>query len=415
LHVYNLLGFSIWLLRPDSGIDPAWVLPFMIGLVTGWAVLNTVSSVLLGSPDESALLTVLPGRKFLLAGRGYEGVMIIGAGSLAALFLLVFLAGPLVPQILPLCCEVLHPHLHWILWCVIAFLLLTEWPRRGECGPAGWRLFCTAWSTLSAGILTFLLAGLFGFLLFYRSPVAAEDAFQNLMPAFAGLFAVPWCLLAALFGAPVPPQQRARVLDLNADLLLRGGVAGGIGGGVAAFLPAVTGGVGGLLAGHATAQRDERLFLVSQGASKVVYYAGALLLFFVPERSLTRGGAATLLRSYCEPGFSGGYELALGAVALSGAAAFWLLSPLTRLLLALLRRFGSRRMCAGSLALTVLLVGTMTGPTGLAVMTVGAGIGLLPVLFGSRRVNCLGVLLLPMACNLSGVGESVAAFLGLLP
>jgi TctA family transporter len=47
-------------------------------------------------------------------------------------------------------------------------------------------------------------------------------------------------------------------------------------------------------------------------------------------------------------------------------------------------------------------------------MTVATGIGLIPVLFGSRRLNCLGVLLLPIACNMSGVGESVAAFLGLL-
>jgi len=36
------------------------------------------------------------------------------------------------------------------------------------------------------------------------------------------------------------------------------------------------------------------------------------------------------------------------------------------------------------------------------------------LLFGSRRLNCLGVLLLPIACNMSGIGEPVAAFLGLL-
>ena len=47
-------------------------------------------------------------------------------------------------------------------------------------------------------------------------------------------------------------------------------------------------------------------------------------------------------------------------------------------------------------------------------MIVAAGIGLIPVLFGSRRLNCLGVLLLPIACNMSGVGEPVAAFLRLL-
>ena len=40
-------------------------------------------------------------------------------------------------------------------------------------------------------------------------------------------------------------------------------------------------------------------------------------------------------------------------------------------------------------------------------------IGLLPVLFGSRRLNCLGILLLPIACNMSGFGETITGWLGL--
>ena len=38
---------------------------------------------------------------------------------------------------------------------------------------------------------------------------------------------------------------------------------------------------------------------------------------------------------------------------------------------------------------------------------------LLPVLFGSRRLNCLGILLLPIACNMSGFGETITGWLGL--
>ena len=44
----------------------------------------------------------------------------------------------------------------------------------------------------------------------------------------------------------------------------------------------------------------------------------------------------------------------------------------------------------------------------------GGAIGLVPVLLGSRRMNCLGVILLPMACNMSGVGSTVAGWLGLV-
>jgi putative membrane protein len=377
-------------------------------------VLNTIPSVLLGAPDESAIFTVLPGQKYLMTGLGYEGTMMIGAGSLAGIFMLVFLIGPFAPKFLPIAQYVFTPHMHWILWVVITFMLMTEWPKDGNWGPAGWRKFFTAWSTLGAGLLTFFLSGLLGFLLLYRPLVSVDNAFQNIMPAFVGLFAIPWCLLNAVSGTEVPKQYVRGTLNINGDLLLRASIAGGIGGGFAAFFPVITGGIGGLLAGHATAQRDERVFMMSQGVSKVVYYTGSLMLFFVPGLFLTRGGGALIVKGLYTPHTWGDYYLALGSIALSGAVSFLLLSPLTRWTLKLMDKVDYRHISVFSLGIIVALVFVITGWAGLFIMTVATGIGLLPVLFGSRRLNCLGVLLLPIACNMSGVGEPVAAFLGLL-
>ena len=45
---------------------------------------------------------------------------------------------------------------------------------------------------------------------------------------------------------------------------------------------------------------------------------------------------------------------------------------------------------------------------------VGTGIGFIPVLLGSRRTNCMGVLLLPIALNMVGAGDKVAMWLGLI-
>jgi TctA family transporter len=42
------------------------------------------------------------------------------------------------------------------------------------------------------------------------------------------------------------------------------------------------------------------------------------------------------------------------------------------------------------------------------------GIGLIPVAFGCRRMNCMGVLLVPITLNMAGVGASVAHVLGLI-
>ena len=418
LHIYNVMGLAAvliyWLQSMGFAVSPEVYLPFMIGLVVGWSVLNTIPSVLLGAPDESAIFTVLPGQKYLMTGRGYEGTMMIGAGSLIGLFMLVFIIGPCAPKYLPIIRSVLNPHMHWILWVIITFILMTEWPKRGNRGPAGWRKFCDAWSTLSAGLFTFIISGLLGFLLIYRAPVSIENAFQNIMPAFVGLFAIPWCLLNVVSGAKVPEQRVRDTLNINGDLLLRSGIAGGIGGGFAAFFPVVTGGIGGLLAGHATAQRDERVFMMSQGVSKVVYYTGALLLFFVPGLYLTRGGGAWILKGLYSPHTWGDYYLALGCIAISGGISFLLMSPLTKGTLWLMKKVDYRLISVFALFIIIALVFSITSWVGLFIMTVGTGIGLIPVLFGSRRLNCLGILLLPIACNMSGIGEPIAAFLGLL-
>ena len=418
LHVYNLMALIVLAAHTAGAGSPllseAWLVPLLVGMTVGFAMVNTIPSVLLAAPDESALFTVLPGQKYLMLGRGYEGVMVTGAGGLLGAFLLVLLAGPLAPRLLPAAVTVLRPHTHWILWTVIVFMLMSEWPKGGRLGQAGWRMFLDGWKTTGAGLLTFLLAGLLGFVLLYRSPVAVDAAFQNLMPAFVGLFTIPWLLLNLVSGVAIPTQSLGCENAPNRWLVLQGAFAGGLGGGVAAFLPVITGGVGGWLAGHATAVRDDRVFLVSQGASKMVYYAGGLLLFFVPGAGLTRGGAAWMLSGLYVPHTVFDYTRALAAVAIGGAVSFLLLGPLARGVLALLRRVRYQAVSAATLVVTVLLVGFLTGGMGLLLMTVATAIGLLPVLLGSRRMNCLSVILLPMACNMSGVGPTVAGWLGLL-
>jgi putative membrane protein len=176
----------------------------------------------------------------------------------------------------------------------------------------------------------------------------------------------------------------------------------------------ISGGVGGFLAGHATAMRDDRAFLVSQGTSKLVYYAGGFLLMFVPGLGIARGGGAWLMRGIYMPGSYHDYYMVLSSMAIAGAVSFVMVGPLSRGMMTLIERVSYRHLSLFSLGLMVLIVFLMTGWSGLMVMVVAGGIGLIPVLFGSRRMNCLGVILLPMACNMSGVGVKVAGWLRLI-
>jgi putative membrane protein len=418
LHAFNVMGLLILLvLKLQSmgvALTPDMYLPFMMSMVVGWSMINTIPAVLLGAPDESALFTVLPGQKYLMFGRGHEGVMITAVGGLGGLFLLVFVVGPIAPRVLPVVQSVLRGHMHWIIWVIITYMLMAEWPKGGTTGVAGWAKFLDAWRSLGAGLLTFLLSGLFGFIILYRPVVSVDVAFQNIMPAFVGLFAIPWCLLNMISGANVPRQYVGTSYDISNDVVLRSVAAGGLGGGFAAFFPVITGGIGGMLAGHATAQRDERVFIMSQGVSKLIYYTGAFMLMFVPGLGIKRGGAAWMIQSLHLPNGYQDYYMIVGVIALSGALSFLMMEPLSRWTIALIERVNYRVVSAVALVIIVVIAFSVTGWSGLLIMAVGTGIGLIPVLFGSRRLNCLGILLLPIACNMSGFGQHIAAFLKLI-
>ncbi len=417
-HIYNLMGFlALVVLRLRHGgvmVAPEIILPAAVAMVTAFAVINSLPAILLSAPDETALFTVLPGQQYLMQGRGWEAVMLTAAGSLGAAALLAAAAVWVLPSHLWRWHRILQPHVHWILWCVIVFMLMSEWPRGGTRGQGGWRKWLDGWKSTGAGLLTFGLAGFLGFILLYRAPVAPERAFQNLMPAFVGLFAVPGLLVNILWAVRPPAQIVPACLHVTPTILWKGVLSGGLGGAMAAYFPGITGGVGGFLAGHAVAQRDERVFLVSQGAAKLTYYAGAMLLFVIPGVTLTRSGAwliSGLVGRFWE---REDILVVSAALLLSAALAFMFTDLLARIMVRRLQRLDYRRLSLGALLLMAALVAGMTGGHGLLIALAGTGVGLIPVLNGSRRMNCLSVLLLPMACNMSGFGSRIGVLLGLL-
>ena len=412
LHIYNVAG-GLLLLAASGGTglgDEALAL-LWVGLVIGWAMVNTIPSVFLFAPDDANAFTVLPATRYLLRGRGFEATMFIGAGSLGALLCLALLA-PMLSDLLRPLHSIVQPHYGWMLTAIVAFMLLSEWPRSDDRSPLALRRLLNAWAYLGAGLLTFLLSGILGFVLFYRSPIPVNAAFLNLLPAFVGLFAVPGLLQTLLLGT-APPRQQHAPFELPARLVLRGALSGVAGGLFAGFLPVVSGGIGAMLSGAATAQRDDRLFLISQGASKIAYYAGSLLLLFVPGLNLARGGMAWMLSSLYVPLGDHLYWLAVAALALCGVLAFGLLALFARGAAALTGRVNARWVAAPALAVACGITFAFTGLIGLGVMAVATCIGLIPVLIGGRRMNCLGVLLLPMTLNMIGIGPVVAAWLGL--
>ncbi|MBU4072347.1 MAG: tripartite tricarboxylate transporter permease, partial [Candidatus Thermoplasmatota archaeon] len=127
-----------------------WAMPsasqlviIVCSLVIGNAITHTfldfIPSVFLGAPDDSTALSVLPGHRMVLAGRGYEAVKcsIIGSfgavlGALALLIPMRLIIGSPINAY-----DAVAKWMHLFLLAVSIFLIMTESSRPGDYCPRG--------------------------------------------------------------------------------------------------------------------------------------------------------------------------------------------------------------------------------------------------------------------------------------
>lgn len=410
LHVYNICGIILiaWYATPE--IIPMVALPaFFMSLLVSYSIINTIPSMFFGAPDESAVFVVLPGQKYMLQGRGFEASILTGVGSLAAIVIIVLLT-PFVFYPMKYIKNIVGQNLAWVMLLFITYMLMSEWPKGGGLGKTRFQKFKWAWANLIAGLSTFALAGFMGFIIMNKTMVPLNMSFQGIMPVFVGFFAVAGIIQNLISKQKVPPQHISKSIDVDGKLIAKSTLAGTIGGGLAAFIPAVTGGIGGLVAGHATAQRDDRIFVMSQGVSKTVYYVGSFLFFFVPFYMLSRGGMAILMKPIFTPDTVYDYYRILAVVMISGALSFLLMFPLTKFAIKLITKMDYHVVLWIALVIVLVIVYGLMGWSGMFLMTVATGIGLIPALFHARKSNAMAVLLVWMTLSMAGHGEAVLKF-----
>lgn len=414
LHVFNLAGFGVVLYLMFPAFPKIQLAMMMLGMLIAYAMVRHVSSTLLSSADDSIFFFILPGNKYARKGKGYEGALLLGIGGLGGLLYLMLMSPFLSTLVQPIR-AITGPHLFWMIGLVLLYLLQSEWPRDfGTRAMSRLGRLWDGWSSLFAGIAVMALSGLVGIIILNRPPVPVSRSFQNIMPAFVGFFAIPWALQNIASKDEYPRQFVSKEFTSNKTQLTRGITSGSLGGSLAAFTPLVTAGIGGLFAGHATNTRDNVSFSVSYGASSFVYYVGAYMLLWIPLVHMTRGGMGWITSVVFTPEARWEFWIFVAALAIAGIAAFAMLMALTRFAMKVDNNWGYRKVSYAVLPLLFVIVWGLTGFAGLALMVICSGIGLMPVLLRTRRLNCMGVLIVPIFLSMAGIAPRIVEWLGLI-
>lgn len=411
LHPLNFAGIGVFIYLTFP-MDPLGMALIFVGMLIAYSIVGTITSTFMGSPDDSTMYMVFPNQKYLMYGRGYEASITTGIGSMGSVLLLLLLA-PIAGTMFPIFRKLTTVHFHWILIGVTAYILQSEWPKDwGSRAKTRFGRLKDGWASLSAGWATFFLAMMLGFIVLNIPITPVDKAFQNIMPVFVGFFAVPWVLTNMVSRAKVPPQMIGNTFYISKKDLARGTSSGFAGGMFAAFEPIITAGVGGVLAGHSTSTQGDIQFMISGSAGRFAYYVGAFFLFWVPLLHLTRGGMAWVTGVIYQPRTDSEYWLLMATIAISAVFAFILLIFLSRVIAKMISGFSFMKVSIAVLIGITLLVFGFSGWEGLVILMIATGLGLVPPMFRTRRLNLILGFFFPIFLNMAGLGAGISQFLG---
>ncbi|ARS91484.1 tripartite tricarboxylate transporter permease [Natrarchaeobaculum aegyptiacum] len=340
---------------------------------------NAVPAMALGVPDAEMAVTALPGHRMVLEGRGYEAIRLSALGSVLAVLVAVPLAAPVTWAVLA-AYPTMRAHLWLVLATVVVALIASERSVQSRIGA----------------VCSFCLAAALGLATLDLSPEAPLEAGGMLAPLFAGLFAAP-VLIDAVFGSGIPPQQGTDI-RLSRPLLVGTALAGSLAGAVVGYIPGISAAIAAVavLVFVPGGSGDRGYIVATSGVdtANTIFALFALVAIGQP-----RTGVMVAFES---AGIPLELPVLLACVLLAGAVGFVLVIVVGDVYLEVIGRVTYWKISAIVIGLLLVLSYLFTGPLGIVVFVVAAGVGMVPVRMHARRVHLMGVLIGPLIVSSAG-------------
>ncbi len=351
---------------------PAYALA---ALVISMTITNTlvsyIPSVFLGSPEDDTSLSVLPGHRLLLDGRGLEAVYLTVVGGVGVVIMFVILL-PLLIKILPILYANIKNYIPFLLIGIVSTMVIIE------------KGLQKLWA-----VIIFFLSGILGILTLNSYLIQPTFVF---FPLFTGLFGISTMLLSLKSKTKLVKQAEDFGVA-EKSLSISGIIKGFFSGLLVGILPAIGSAQAGTLVQIITRKDDQREFLVSLGGINTANSLFALAALYIIGNP--RSGAAVAVEKLV--GNFGFNEMLLlvGVTLVSTGIGAILTLFLSKKFMTLIEKvpYSTLSICViGSL---VALTAVFTGVYGLLILFVSTAIGMIAPLTNVKRSLLMGVLILP--------------------
>ncbi|MBR9700722.1 hypothetical protein GOV11_02555, partial [Candidatus Woesearchaeota archaeon] len=323
---------------------------------------DMIPAIFLGAPEESTVLGVLPGHRYLLQGNGLMAVKLSVWGGLVGTVLVV-LTLPLMIWLIGFLAEVANRFVFWIL---LGFVLFSIWKDKKR----------------ALAVVIFILSGIVGFITL-RLPMK-----EPLLPLLSGIFGIATLLYSIKENNTIPEQKNLPYTEMRK--LWKGSILGTAGAFLTALFPGISAGLAAGLVSRGGKLGDHgfMILLGSLGSASFVLSLAAWLSI-----QKARNGAMAIAVELAE--VTPRVAIILAAIMLisTGLAALitlWLGKRAAQLL----PKIPYTKTCLGVIAFIILIVALRSGWIGLIVLLTSTAVGLLPAALKTARVQAMGCLLL---------------------
>src|SRR3989344_670724 len=366
IHI-NLVGALLVSLSISSlsFINPIYLVVFISAMAITHTFIDFIPSIFLGCPDTETVLSVLPGHEMLRNGKGYEAILLTSYGSLAAVFILLFITFPLIFIILKVY-DFLRILIPYILIFIFGFMIFIERKK---------------FSTFSVLLIT-------GFLGWSVLNFPENYLKQPLLPLLTGLFGSSMLVLS-IKNKPIIPKQKITKPKTNIKKPI---IASLIASPLCGFLPGLGSGQAAII-GNTISKTDRKGFLVLLGATNTLVMGFSFIVLYTISK--TRTGAAAAIKDLIGILETNVLILIIFIVFISGIISFFLIKKLAEFFSKKINKINYSLLSFIILIILIIVVFLISGFFGLIVLIVSTLTGIYCISLGVKRTNMMGCLLIP--------------------
>ncbi|MBU0614993.1 MAG: tripartite tricarboxylate transporter permease [Nanoarchaeota archaeon] len=363
--LYTLSGFLLGFANPLS------LAVFIIAMSVTHTFLDSIPSIFLGAPDPDMALSVLPGHRLLLEGKGFEAVKLTVIGSLLALVATVGLIPILLPLV-PLIYSTVQPFMGYILLFVVVYMILIEK-----------KLVKIVYS-----VILFILTGVLGLI-----TINWPNLQQPLFPLLSGLFGTSTLLLSIGQTSKLPKQSCSETIKIKKSITFKAISAAVFSGSLTGIFPGLGAAQASIIGMNLVGDIKDYGFMILIGGINTVNFTFSLATLYALEKA--RNGAVVVVSQLLSVGR---IELVvlLCAGLIAGGVATYLALGISKVAATLITKINYKVLVISIISLITLLTLVLSGIVGLMILIVSTAAGMIAPLVGVKRSHAMGCLMLPV-------------------